>query len=491
MIKALLTHQIRQQLRSPIWAKNLLANILLGFAGILMAIYALMLGIFLPELFERLLPDLDPVTALNRYLLYYFALEFMIRFFLQKSPVMSIAPYLHLPITKSKLIHFMLGKSQMSIFNLFVVLLFSPYAIRVISPEFGNIGAIAWLAGLFAISMSLHFLLLLLKKKLTEQPIYFWGTLIVFTVLYGLDYFEIFAFSAISESLFSGLLNQQLWSGVTVLAWIMLYLINFRFYVANIYPEELVHQQKDQKITGSFAFLNKFGRIGDLIGLELKLILRHKRPRNALVLSAFFLFYGLIFYPTDTYQEGNYIFLFIGLFITGVFFLNYGQFLLSWEGSYFDGILTRKLDFRTYLEAKYYLFLATSTLAFILSLGYGWFGLDIVWMNFAAFLYNIGINIFMVMRIAMYKPKKIDLNKRAVFNYEGTGAAQYLIIIPVVLVPYAIYLPFALTGLGNYGLAILAIVGLVGFFMRERWLDVLTKAFIHNRHRIAGGFRAQ
>ena len=191
------------------------------------------------------------------------------------------------------------------------------------------------------------------------------------------------------------------------------------------------------------------------------------------------------------YREMDWFFLLIGIFVTGIFFINHGQFLLSWEGGYFDFVLIRRTSYRQYFEAKYYMFVAAATIAFVLSLGYGFFGLKIILFNLAAYLFNIGINIPFVMRIAMYSPKKIDLSKGAAFNYEGVGAAQFLIALPVLLLPYVIYGPMVAIGQDILGLCLVSLVGLVGFLFRDKTIDYLTNSFIKNRHKIAAGFRAQ
>lgn len=95
------------------------------------------------------------------------------------------------------------------------------------------------------------------------------------------------------------------------------------------------------------------------------------------------------------------------------------------------------------------------------------------------------------MRLAMIGPKKIDLNKGAAFNYEGVGAAQFLILIPIMLLPYAFYGPFLAIGKGDLGLVVLGLVGLIGFLLREKSITYLTNTLTNNRHQIAAGFRAQ
>lgn len=491
MIQQLISQIWKQQSRSPVWAKNLIANIFLGFAALLMVSYVLILGIAMDKLVRDFLPEKDPIEFINGIILYYFLFEFFIRFFLQNVPILQIQPYLHLPIKKSKIIHFMLRKSQMSVFNVLAILLFLPFSILRIASDYDTMSALGWIGTLFALSMSNHFLTMYIKKKLNDVPNLFIGLLAFFASLVALDYFEILSFSSLSSIAFGFVIDQPLVIIAAVFLALALYRLNFSFLFNNTYPEELATKKTQGKIAGDFAFLKRFGRIGELIALELKLIIRHKRPRNTLIMSGFLLFYGLIFYTNDAYQDMQFIFMFAGVFITGIFFINYGQFLLSWESGYFDFILTRKVSFREHIEAKYWLFVAAATIAFTVSLAYGYFGWKILLINLVAYLFNIGFNVFAVMRIAMYSPKKIDLNKGAAFNYEGVGAAQFLIMIPIMILPYVLYAPLLILGYGDLGLALTGLVGLVGFTFRNKMLNGLTKAFVANRYKTAASFRAQ
>lgn len=491
MIKTLLSHSFKQQFRSPIWAKNLIANLFLAFAAVLLLSYLALLGFFLPQVVEAVSPGSDPLSFVNGMIIYYFAFEFLMRFFLQNVPVLAIEPYLHLPISKRKIIHYMLRKSQISVFNLIAIVLFTPFAVREISSAYGSVETLAWLFNIIALSFSIHFLTIFFKKKLNEQPNLLLIIAGAFFVIGIADFYGLFSLSNLSAQVFGALLSQPIYALIPFVLWIGFYRMNYGFLVQNTYPEEIANKKKSSKVSGDFAFLKKFGRMGEMIALELKLILRHKRPRSAMFLAAFLLLYGLVFYPNPQYQEMDWFFLFVGIFVTGIFFIQYGQFLLSWESGYFDFVLTRKVSFKQYFESKYYLFVAATTVAFILSLAYGYFGLKIIFFNLAAFLFNIGVNIFLVMRIALFNPKKIDLSKRAAFNYEGVGAAQFLMAFPVLLLPYVVYAPFLIFGLDNYGLVALSVIGLAGFLLREKWLQYLTNSFLKNRHKIAAGFRAQ
>lgn len=491
MIATLIGLNWKEKFRSPVWAKNVIANIFLALAAIMLLFYAVALGFFLSFGLDEFFPDKDPIELINSLLIYYFFVEFFLRFFLQNVPVLSIQPFLHLPIRKSKIIHFMLRKSQLSVFNLLAILIFTPFAFAKIGGEYGMYTGFMWWIMIIGLTFTVHFKTMFFKKKLNDIPNLFLIMLVTIAGIAALDYYGIVSLSELSALIFNYVLEIPLLALITILGWVITYRMNFGYLKNNTYPEELTTRKATNKIAGEFAFLKRFGRIGELVILELKLILRHKRPRNTLIMSGVLLLYGLVFYPQEVYQEMDWMFLFVGVFVTGIFFINYGQFLLSWDSSYFDFVLIRKTSYRQYIESKYYLFVTTSAIAFVLSLGYGYFGLNIIGINLAAFLFNIGINIPLVMRIAMYSPKKIDLSKGAAFNYEGVGAAQFLIILPIMFLPYVIYGPFIALGQDSLGLAILGFIGLVGFLFREKVITYLTNTLIKNRHQIAAGFRAQ
>lgn len=490
MFATLLSHNWKEKTRSSIWAKSVLANIFLGFAALMLLTYAVLLGVFIAIGLEDLI-DADPIIFINKALLYYFFFEFFLRFFLQNVPVQAIEPYLHLPLKKGRIVHFMLRKSQVSVFNLLAILIFTPFAFIRIGGEYGFYTGFMWWLMIVGAAFTVHFKTMYFKKKLNDIPNLFLIMFLVIALVGGLDYYGIIALSDFSLWVFNWVLEQPLLALISPLSWFLTYRVNYGYFVNNTYPEELSTRKSTSKISGDFGFLKRFGRTGELIGLELKLILRHKRPRTALIMTGFLLLYGLAFYPQEAYQEMDWIFLFVGIFITGIFFINYGQFLLSWESGYFDFVLTRKVSYRQYFEAKYYMFVVAAAIAFVCSLAYGFFGFKIILINLAAFLFNIGVNIPLVMRIALNSPKKINLNKGAAFNYEGVGAAQFLIAFPVLLLPYAFYLPFRLLGNDTIGLLLVGLIGLLGFLFRDKVIDKLTETFTNKRHKIAAGFRTQ
>ena len=104
-------------------------------------------------------------------------------------------------------------------------------------------------------------------------------------------------------------------------------------------------------------------------------------------------------------------------------------------------------------------------------------------------LFNIGASLFFYMYIANYNSKKIDTEKGGVFNFEGFGAAHYLIMIPIMFLPMLISLIFWLWDLTYWGLLTVGLIGLVGILFHEKILDWLVSEFKKKKYSIAEAFR--
>jgi hypothetical protein len=177
------------------------------------------------------------------------------------------------------------------------------------------------------------------------------------------------------------------------------------------------------------------------------------------------------------------------MFMTGIFIISYGQYMFSWQSSHFDGLMVIKMKFADFLKAKYLLFTTVSTIVFILSTPYVYFGWHVLLIHFIMYLWNLGVNTTIILYFANRNAKRIDLSKGASFNFEGVGATQLLLSFPLLAAPFIIYAPASALGFPNTGLGILAITGLVFIFTRNFWIKKLTADFYKRKFKIAEGFR--
>ena len=200
------------------------------------------------------------------------------------------------------------------------------------------------------------------------------------------------------------------------------------------------------------------------------------------------MFYGLIFYPNPKYETFGWG-IFVGMFITGVFIINYGQFMFSWQSSHFDGILAKNISPEDFFKSKFILLTLFTSITFLLTIPYVYFGWKVLFVHFMLYLWNVGVNIVIVLFFANRNFKRIDLSKGGSFNWEGVGSTQWLLSIPFFIGPYLFFIPLNMMGYAQEGIMVIGFIGLTFIITRQFWLTKLVENFLKKRYLIAEGFR--
>jgi hypothetical protein len=181
--------------------------------------------------------------------------------------------------------------------------------------------------------------------------------------------------------------------------------------------------------------------------------------------------------------------IFVGVFMTGGMMINYGNYALAYESNYFDGLLANNYDFRKFYRMKYLNSLMICGICYILTIPYVLFGFKILIINTVTFLYNIGILSFIMLFMATFNKRRMDLSKGAAFNYQGLGASNWLAMIPAFLLPVIIYLPFSIAGAPYTGLIFIGVLGLIGLIFHKYFLKLIHSQFVSRKYSISEGFR--
>ncbi len=487
MLLTLLTNELKSRFRAKLWQRGLAINIILFFVAAYFILVAIGIGLLLPELIKEANPDAELLPTVNQYLAYYLVADLAMRFFLQSFPMLSIQPYLLLPISRNKLYHFLLLRSLPDFFNFLPLFIIIPFAGVHLFPNYPAAMSWTWLAMVFLLIGINHYLAFYLKRSVTVKP---WITFVVIGIV-GLLYTVDSAGWIPLSAGFSGIVKSILANPVLLIApfiiMIGLYALIFSRLERYAYLDAFV--PKTQKAVGTqhFQILDRFGKIGDILQMDLKLIMRNKRPRTMLTMSVFFLIYPLIFDGELLSQLGFVIF--IGVLVIGMMMVNYGQFMLSWESSFFDLLMARNWSIRDYFEAKYVFFLIANIIMLLLTSFYGFMSINIPLVFFSVALFNIGINSILLMFFSTYNTKRIEPNKGAFFNYEGVNVNQFVMILPLLLIPLFIYWPFAWLGYKWWGIAAIGLVGIVGVMFRNSLMDWVARRFENRKYTIVAGFR--
>ena len=490
MVGKLLSLEWKSFTRSASFGKSLGLKIFMIFIAVYFAVMFLFMGIGLYPILKKIYPDNDPLLKLNEFILAWLAFELIFRFFMQSLPVVQIKPLLLQNIRKAKVINFVLLKSLFSFYNILPLLIYVPFAVVVaVKTDYTAVSMIGWAISVLFLSFSINFFNFLIKKKFAEDLKSFLPAIIVILALAGLEFFNIVP---VSEK-FGIFLNYVLEMPYLAILPIILCFLFF-VWVKNTLKRKfyldagLKTKQKEVK-SQDFEWLKRFGEVSTFLQLDMKLIWRNKRPKTTIFLSVFFLLYGLLFFTNSVYEGMPVMYVFAGIFISGVFMINFGQFVPSWDAAYYQMIMSQNIPMRKYLASKAALISFSIIILSILSTPYVYFGWNILLIIFTCALYNLGVNVPLLMFTGSFNKKRIDLEKSPFMNYQGTGAAQWLVAIPLLAVPLGIFYLFYKLFSFNIGLLVIGILGVIGILLRNYLMDRITIQYKKNKYAMIHGYK--
>lgn len=489
MFKWFIINQWRSARRSSIWQKNLAVNIFIGFLAVIMLSYLVLLGFMSDKILLEVVKDKDPENVMSGMLIFYFIVSFTLRFFIQSIPAMQAIPYLHLPVKRNTLARFLTLKSLTNFFNWLPFLLFLPFTLKWMMAFHSVSSSVLWFLAILLFEWTVNFKLIWFKRKNTDKP---WIGLVmvgVISILFVLDNNTSLSISDISEWYFMGLLKNPLLILLPVATVSIWYVYNIYFIKKIIYVESLSPKNQQKLAVTSFEKLRSFGVVGELMLKEVRLLFRNKRSKTLIYLIPFFLLYGLFFYPEEVYMNKAGMLVFVGIFVTGGFLIAYGQYMLAWESTHFDFILTSNTRWEDFFRAKYYLIVIPTVTLYFLTIPYIYFGREIFWLNLAAMIYNVGVNANLLLYTASFNKKRMELAKGAMMNYQGVGINNFIMALPLLVGPIFVFLPFKLIFGYEAGVISLAVLGIIGFGLHRIIIKSAVKLFESKRYEIAEGYR--
>ena len=489
MIKTLFEHKLKAFWRGTNMERTLGVWLLIAVIGLYFCYSMLLIGLNLSEFLELIGPSNKIIQSFCGTILTYFLIDFILRLQFQSLPTLQIIPYLPLPIRPSTVFHYLSLCSILSFFNFLPLLLFTPFILDTISHHYGSLAGASFLVALVGFILINNFLLFLVKRKAGSNAIIFWMTILVISVGLIADfYFDLYKISFISSYFFLLILRIPSFCILPVILGLSLYAINYVNFKDMLNVDDLESKTHSQvKSATNIPFLHTLGLPGELVSNELKLITRNKRPRTALMMSAILLLYGVVLYKGSDVPE--IIYLIMGLMLTGVFIIQYGQYMYGWQSSHFDGMMISEFTVTDFLKSKFIIFTMVSAIAFLLTIPYLYFGWKVVLVNLVMLIWNIGVSSTLILFYANRNYRSIDLSKGAIFGWEGVNGSQIILAIPLYLVPIAIFYPFKYFAQPLLGYTTLFVIGIGFIVSRNYWIEVLDKDFHSKKYKIAEGFR--
>lgn len=487
-LKHFLNLEWKQFFRSASFGKSIALNILMIFFALYFIVSFLIMGIALYPGLKKAFPEEDPFVIVNGFLFFYILVDMAMRFFLQKLPVMSVKPLLTLPVKRNKVVHYVLRKSAMSFFNILPLFAFVPFSIMLIINGYPSSSVLIWLLAIIVVTLIINFLNFLIESISSETELSFLPIIVLIGGLFALNHFNVISFSELVSQGFMAIYSNPIFVLVPILILAITYMANFKQLKSKLFLDSSLKSKVTVVNASSMEWTRRFGDIAPFMQLDLKLIWRNKRTKSSVWMLLLGLLYGLFFYPQPTYANMPWFFAFIGIFVTGIFLINFGQFIPAWDSGYYKMLMSQNIKYEQYLKSKWTLMTMSVVILFVLSIPYVYFGWKILLAHFAAAIYNVGVNTHVILYGGSFNRKKIDLNQRAAFNYQGTGAVQWIIGIPLMLLPLAIFgITYAISSF-EIGCVVLTVLGTTGIVLHDKLMTFITKKYLDSKYKMIDAF---
>lgn len=485
MFKHFLNLQWKSFFRSSSFSKSLGIKILMGFFAIYFAGTLTMAGVGLYFILREQFPDTDPVLIISQYLLYWVLAELFLRYFMQKLPVLDVKPLLIIPIKKSSITHYILGRSAVSFYNLIAMFFFVPFSTVLISNGYPIVNVLFWFLGIVGIVLSINYINFMVNKS--DKALIVVSMLLI--AFYILDYFRIFPVKEYAGSLFYTLYQNPIWALVALVIAAVTYYMNYSYLRGRVFLDASLKRKTKEATTSDLEWTKRFGSIAPFLQLDMKLIWRNKRTKMQTFISLAMVLYGLVFYIMEDFGSTSPMLVFVGIFMTGIFLMNFGQFIPAWDSEYYSMMMAQNIPLRKYLQAKAGLIYVSIGVMFFLSIPYVYFGWEALAINFSCALYNLGVNVPVILFFGSMNKKRIDLTKSALGNMQGTSATQFLVGIPLFGAPMIIYVILLNVVSFEMAMVFLSAMGIIGFAARKPLLNKITEAYRKKKYRMIAGFK--
>lgn len=487
LFKLLRRHGKLAEKRHPMYDLNRFGKIVARVGGFLMAAYLIFLGVVMAISMSD--SSREAYHLIGAVFIPVMMLDFIARFPMQKTPTQEIKPYLLMPVKRNRVIDFLLLRSASDGFNLIWIFFFAPFAFLSVFRFYGLLGVVLFCIGTWLLMIFNNYWFLLCKTLGGEciawylLPIAVYGGLVA-AIFVPDDSPVFYAFMHLSDGFVRG---NPLAFGIVILLVVLLFQINRAVMVRLFYNE--VNKVEDTKVrTSDYNFFERYGEVGEYMRLELKMLLRNKACKAQLrTIGIVVALFSSVLAFSDVYDGGMR--LFITVYNFGIFGMVYLSSLMSYEGNYIDGLMSRKESIHTLLTAKYIFYGLAMFIPGILMIPTVVMGKVQLMALVGWILFTAGPIYCILFQLAVYNNKTTPLNVKLTGRQNmGTGI-QNMIALGAFGLPLLIY-PLLLFVAGEtLTNIILSLIGLAFIATHKYWIRNVYNRFMIRRYKNMEGFR--
>ena len=470
--------------RSPIFEQNKWAKAITYFGGGLFALYLILYGCIIAMTAEgwagRMISFM-PIILL---------IDFLLRFIVQTTPGMMVKPYILQPISRYSAIECFLISSHLSGYNFLWLAMFIPYSIILLFAG----------AGFWPVMLELVASVLLII--LNSQIYLFFRTLINRKVLWFLAaigfYILLFLPLIINYNrngfqrmidLYAEVGRAWYFLPAVILLLVGLFFVNRYFQFKYVYEEISKKGERALKHVSKFAFLNRFGLIGEYLKIELKSNLRNKTMRSRCIMSlALIIMFSCLIAYTTIYDNAIMI-NFWCLYCFAIYSVTTLIKIMGQEGNYIDLLMMHRENIIALLKAKFWFYSAVLLVPFLIMLPAVFTGKFTLLMLAAYMLLTAGLLHFIIFQLAVYNKQTLPLQQK--MTAKGNFENGMQLVIELI----ALFGPGVIVGVGyvtvglTYTYLFMCVLGLAFIVTYPLWIRNIYKRMMQRRYDNIEGFR--
>lgn len=486
MIKLLLFLERKRQRRGSKTTLDIVVKVFKWLAIVYFSAIFFFVGFGASELIEEFYPNRDVIELVSQFMVYYFVFELTFRFFFQKLPITDLKPLLIQAIPRNTIIRFFLGKNYISIFNLIQFLFLIPFTITCMAQGVAPLNLMVWVVAMYCLVCTMHFAVILMES----YNWIFYTIVALVALIGGSQYYGWFDATLYTQPLFYAAYQYP----VSILGYValpcLLVVQTFRYYRNNMYLDNLIADKIAEGQTQEMAWLDRFGKQALFLKNDIRLIIRNKRAKTTILMSLLFIFYGFLLVRS---QEEIDLFTMVlsAYMVTGGFMMMFGQYVPSWDSSYYPLLMTQNVKYVDYLHSKWLLMAVAIVISSILGSMYLFFYVELFYVIVGMAVYNIGITSFIVLVGGAYLKSPVDLtaNKNVFGDKNAFNLRLLVLAIPQMLFPLVVfwlgYWPFGIFG----GVLSLVLVGVIGIMFRNIFFEYILSLYVKEKYSTIHAFK--
>jgi|WetSurMetagenome_2_1015567.scaffolds.fasta_scaffold00040_8 hypothetical protein len=427
-------------IRDNKWRKDLVSKLAICLFIVYLFTISLIIGVNIEDILS--FNKKDNISLFNSLLIFYLLIDFIFRYWFSSFIGYPIITLLRLKFKLDDIINYLLLRNLVNLNNILPWLIIIPFSVKIILTSFQFLNVFSYLFGFLLLLIFNNYLATLIALLSRRRPI-----IVIF-----LSAFNIIVFSSnyirsiistVSQSIGEAFILPNIWVFLILIGLIILIVITIkRLIVSRFKVDEYIPIEKASRRNEFNLSLASDGLriLKNYIILEFKLILRNNRSIQTLSIYPIFPIYLLYQFATGNHSN-TFSVIYMLTFAFGLFSLLYGQYIFSWESTYYDGILARKISLLDYISSKYYFMIISSSIIFLIFFVPIFFlKRDEIFTLISIFLFENGILNLIVLFIALFNNRRLELRDNFLFNYQGLNGHQFFIPVVILLIPISLFL---------------------------------------------------